>query len=117
MLNRRPTVDITRTNRYPVHAQVDKVKSYFTQSARDNIAELYDLQRFESAAERLEFIDSHLADNKYLFLVAEPFGRGVRGPNQMQRESKADNEWLVCTVLPGRRNSAVYLHQMLSSGK
>jgi len=28
---------------YQVRAQVDKVKSHFTQSARDNIAELYDL--------------------------------------------------------------------------
>jgi hypothetical protein len=71
MLNRLPTFDITRSNRYQVRTQVDKVKSHLIQSARDNIAELYDLHRFESAAERLEFIDSLLADNvKYLFPIA-----------------------------------------------
>jgi len=64
MLNQHPTLDITRSNRYQVRAQVDKVKSHSIQSARDNIAELYDLHRFESAAEHLEFIDSLLADNK-----------------------------------------------------
>jgi len=89
MLNQRPTLDITRSNRYQVRAQVDKVKSHFIQSARDNIAELYDLHRFESAAERLEFIDSLLADNKYLFPIAERVEGGVRGPNATQRESKA----------------------------
>ena len=71
MLNQRPTVDITWSNRYQVRAQVDKVKSHFIQSARDNIAELYDHHRLESAAEHLAFIDSLLADNKYLFPVAE----------------------------------------------
>ena len=40
MLNQQPTLDITRSNRYQVRAQVDKVKSYFIQSASDNIAEL-----------------------------------------------------------------------------
>jgi len=64
---------------------------------RDNIAELYDLHRVESATERLEFIDSLLADNKYLFPVAERVEGGVRGPNPMQRESKADNELLAST--------------------
>jgi hypothetical protein len=92
MLNQRPTVDITRSNWYQVRAQVDNLKSHFIQSVRDNIAELYDLHRFESAAERMEFIDSHLADNKYLFPVAERVEGGVRGPNPTQRESKADNE-------------------------
>jgi len=66
MLKQRPALDITRSNWYQVRAQVNKVKSHFIQSARDNIAELYDLRRFESATERLEFIDSLLADNKYL---------------------------------------------------
>jgi hypothetical protein len=66
MLNRRPTVGITRSNQYQVRAQVDKVKPHFIQSARDNIAELYDLHHFESAAEHLELIDSLLADNKAL---------------------------------------------------
>jgi len=117
MLNQRPTVDITRSNRYKVRAQVDKVKSHFIQSARDDIAELYDLHRFESAAEHLEFIDSLLAENKYLFAVAEHVEGGVRGPNQMQRESKADKAWLASTLLAGGGNPAVYLHQMLSSGE
>jgi hypothetical protein len=70
------------------------------QSARDNIAQLYDLHRFESAAERLEFIDSLLADNKYLCPVAEHVEGGVRGPNPTQRESKAANEWPASTLLP-----------------
>jgi len=117
MLNQRPTVDITHSNRYQVRAQVDMVKSNFIQSVRDNMAELYDLHHIESAAERLEFIDSLLAENKYLFPVAELVEGGVRGPNPMQRESKADNEWLASTLLPGGGNPAVYLHQILSSGK
>jgi lipid II:glycine glycyltransferase (peptidoglycan interpeptide bridge formation enzyme) len=57
-------LDITRSNRYQVRAQVEKVKSHYIQSARDNIAELYDFYRFESATERLEFIDSLLANSK-----------------------------------------------------
>ena len=117
MLKQRPTLDITRSNWYQVRAQVDKVKSHFIQSARENIAELYDLHRFESAAERLEFIDSLLADNKYLFPIAERVEGGVRGPNATQRESKAANEWLASTLLPGGSNPAVYLHQILSSGE
>jgi hypothetical protein len=92
MLKQRPTLDITRSNRYQVRAQVDKVKFHFIQSARDNIAELYDFHRFESDAERLEFINSLLADNKYLFLVAKRVEGGVRGPNPTQRVSKAANE-------------------------
>jgi len=117
MLNQQPRLDIARSNRYQVHAQVDKVKSHYIQSARDNIAELYDLHCFESAAERLEFIDSLLADNKYLFLVAECVEGGVRGPNPTQRQSKADNKWLASTLLPGGSNPAVYQHQILSSGE
>ena len=66
-LNQQPTVDITHSNRYQVRAQVDKVISHFILSARDNIVEHFDLQRFEYAAERLEFIHSLLPDNKYLF--------------------------------------------------
>jgi hypothetical protein len=64
MLKKQPTLDITRSNRHQLRVQVNKVKSHFVQRARDNIVELYDLHRFESAAERLEFIDSLLADNK-----------------------------------------------------
>jgi len=110
-------LDITRSNWYQVRVQVDKVQSHFIQSARDNIAELYDFHRFESAAEHLEFIHSLLADNKYLFPVAERVEGGVRGPNPTQRESKAHNEWLASTLLPGGSNPVGYLHQILSSGK
>jgi hypothetical protein len=117
MLNQRATVHITRSNRYQVRPQVDKVKSNFIQPVSDIIAELYVLHRFESAAERLEFIDSLLTDNKYLFPVAERVEGGVRGPNQTQRESKAENEWLASTLLPGGGNPAGYLDQILSSGE
>jgi len=85
-------LDITCSNRYQVQAQVDQVKSHFIHPARDNLAELYDLHRFESAAERLEFIDSLLADTKYLFPMAEHVEGGVCGPNPTQRESKAANK-------------------------
>jgi hypothetical protein len=64
MLKQRPTLDIPRSNQYQVRAQVDKVKSHFIQSRRDNKAEHYDLHCIESAAEHLEFIDSLLPDNK-----------------------------------------------------
>jgi hypothetical protein len=49
MMKQRPMLDIARSNRYQVHAKVVKVKSHSIKSARDNIAELYDLHRFESA--------------------------------------------------------------------
>jgi len=117
MLNQRPTVDITRSNQWQVRAQVDKVKSHFIQSARDNIAELFDHHHFESATERLEFIDSLLAEDMYHFPVAERVEGGVHGPNPTQRESKADNEWLASTLLPGGSNPAVYLHRIWSSGE
>jgi hypothetical protein len=117
MLKQRPTLYITRSNRYQVHAQVDNVKCHFIQSARDNIAELYDLYHFESASEHLEFIDSLLADNMYHFLIAERVEGGVRSPKQTQRESNAANEWLVSTLLHGGSNPVVYLHQILSSGE
>jgi len=113
----RPTLDITPSNRYQVRAQVEKVKSHFIQSARDDIAELYDLHRFESNAERLEFIDSLLADNKYLFPLAEGVEGGVRGPNPTQRVSKVANKWPASTLLCAGSNPAVYLHQILSSGE
>jgi hypothetical protein len=117
MLNQQPTLDITHTNCYQLRAQVDTVKSHFIQSERDNIAELYDLLQFESATERLEFIDSLLADNKYLSPIAEHVKGRVRGPNPIQRESKPANEWLASTLLPGGSNPTVYLHQNSSSGK
>jgi len=81
------------------------------------MAELCDLHQFESAAEHLEFIDSLLADNKYLCPIAERVEGGVRGPNPTQRQSKAANKWLASTLLPGGSNPAVYLHQILSSGE
>jgi len=92
MLKQRPTLDITRSNRYQVRTQVDNFKSHFIQSARDNIAELYDLHRFESNAEHLEFIDSLLADDEYLFPLADRVEGGVCGPNPTQRVSKAANK-------------------------
>jgi len=117
MLNQRPTVDITFSNRYQLHAQVDKVKSHFIQYATNNIAQVYGLHRIESAVEHLEFIDSLLADTKYLFPVAEGVEGGIRCPNPIQRESKADNKWLQSTLLPGGSNPAVILHQILYSGE
>jgi len=115
MLKQRPTLDITCSNGFQVRAQVDKVKSHFIQSARDHIAELYDLHHFESNAEHLEFMDSLLADNKYLFPLAEHVEGGVRGANPMQRVSKAANEWPASTLFPGRSNPVVHLHLILSS--
>jgi hypothetical protein len=84
MLNQRPTVDIKCSNQYEVHAQVDKVKYYLIQSARDNITELYDLHHFQSTTERLEFIDTLLADNEYRVPVPERVEGGVGGSNPTQ---------------------------------
>jgi len=117
MLKQRPTLDITCSNQYQAHAQVDNVRSHFIQSPGDNIAKLYDLHRFESDAESLEFIDSLLADYTYLFPLAEHVEGGVRSPNPTQRVSKAANQWPASTLLPGRSNPAVYLLQILSLGK
>ena len=117
MLKQRPTLDITRSNRYQIRAHVNKVKPHFIQSARENIAELYDLHCFEFAAEHLESIDSLLADNKYRIPVAEHVEGGVCGPNPMQRESNAANEWPASTLFPGCSNRWVYLHQISSSGE
>jgi len=82
-----------------------------------NIAGHYDLHRFESAAERLEFIDSLLADNNYLFPIAERVEGGVCGPDPTQRESQAAKVWLASTLHPGGSNPAVYVHQISSSGE
>jgi len=92
MLKQWPTLDVTRSNRYQVRAQVDQVKSHFIQSARDKIAELDHLHRFESAAELLEFIDSLLTDNMYLLPVAECVEGGGLGRNPMPRVSEAVDE-------------------------
>ena len=92
MLNQQLTLDITCSNQYQVRTQVDTVISHFIRSASDNIAEHYDFHPFESAAERSEFINSLLADNKYPFPIAEHVQGGVHGSNPMQRELKAGNE-------------------------
>jgi hypothetical protein len=92
-------LDITRSNRYQVQAQVNKVESDFVQSARDNIGEVYDHLRFPSDLELLEFIHSHLPENKYLLPVAVCGDGGVPGPNPTQRESNAANEWPASTLL------------------
>ena len=49
-----------------------------------HFADVYDLHRFESATEHLEFIDSLLAGNKYLYPVAECVEGGLRSPNPTQ---------------------------------
>jgi len=92
MLKQLPRLDITRSNRYQVRAQVDNIKSHCIPSARDYKAERYNLHHFESTAEYLEFIDSLLADTKYLFPVAERVEGGVHGPKPTQRESQAANQ-------------------------
>jgi len=117
MLKQLPMLDITYSNQYQVCPQVDKVKSHFVQWAKYNIAELYDLHRFESDAEHLELIDSLQADTKYRFPVAEHVEGGVRGPNPMQGESKAANEWPASTLHSGKSNPTIYLHHSLSSGE
>jgi len=115
MLNQRPTLDIACSNRYQGWAQVDQVISNLIQSVRDNPGDLYDRHCCESATERLEFIDSLLADNKYLFHIAECVEGGVRGPNKMQRKLKAANKWQAFTLLPGDKSLEVYWHQILWS--
>jgi hypothetical protein len=107
-------MDITHSIWYQVRAQVDKLKSHSIQSGRNHIAELYDLHRFESNAECLEFIDSLLADYLYHFPVAERVEGGVCGPNPTQRVSKAAHKWPASTILPGGSYSGVYLYQILS---
>ena len=58
-----------------------------------------------------------MADNEHRSAVAEHVEGGVCSPNPIQRESKAANEWLTSTLLPGGNNRAVYLHQILSAGE
>jgi hypothetical protein len=84
MLNKRPTLAIPRLNGYQVRTQIGKVRSHLIQSFRGNIAELHDLHRFESATQSLEFIDSHLPYNKYLFPLPEHVEGGVHGQNPKQ---------------------------------
>jgi hypothetical protein len=113
LLKRQPTLDITRSIWYQVRAHVNKLKVNFIQSARDHIAELYDLHHFESDAEHLEFIDSLLADIKYLFRVAVGMEDGVHGTNPMKIVLKAAKKLPASTLLPGGSNPAIYRHQIL----
>jgi hypothetical protein len=53
------------------------VKFHCIQSAKNNIAELYHIHRFESAGEHLEFLDSLVPDHKYRFPIAEREDGGV----------------------------------------
>ena len=117
MLKQWPPLDITCSKWYHVRAQACRLKSYFIHSARDKIEELNDLHHFACDAEHLEFIDSLLADNKYLFLVAEHVEGGEHSPSPTQRESKAAHVWPALTLLPGGTNHGVTLHQILSSGE
>ena len=80
----RPTLDITHSNRYQVQVHVDKVTSHLIQSARNTIAERYDLQPFKSASDHLELIDSIQAANKYGFPLVERVEGGVRSRNPAQ---------------------------------
>jgi len=117
MLKRWPTLHSTHSIRNQVRAQVGKDKSHSIHSARDHIAELYDLNNFESDVEHLQFIDSLLADNQYFFPVAECVEGGVRSPNPTQRVKKAANEWPEYALRSGRSNPGAYVHQILSSGE
>jgi hypothetical protein len=50
------------------------------------MAELYDLHHFKSDAEHLEFIDSLLEDNKYLFPIAKCVEGGIYTVQIQRRE-------------------------------
>jgi hypothetical protein len=117
MLNQRPTFNITHSNWFQLLVQVDNAKSHSIQLARDNIAEIENLHNFVSAGERLQFIDSLLADNKNPFPIAQLVKGGVQSPNPTQRESNAANESLASTLLPGGSKPTVYLDETLSSGE
>ena len=116
MLKQGPTEDITCSNWYQVRAQVRKDKFHSIPSTRESIRELYRLHHFQSEPEHLGFIDSHLANNKYLFPVAERVEDGVSGPNPMHRVSKSANEWPASALLPGGSNPRVYQIQIVSLG-
>lgn len=103
-------MDTTWSNWDQIPAQVDIVKLHFTQSARDNIAALDDLNDFQSTAANLKSIDSLLDDSKYLFPVADRVDGGVGSPNPTKRKSNGDNAWLVSTLPPGGTNPVVYVN-------
>jgi len=79
-----PTLDTIDSNRYQVQVQVDKVTSHLIQPARNNIAERYDLQRFKSATDHLELIDSIQAANQDGVPLVERAEGGVRSRNPAQ---------------------------------
>jgi len=56
------------------------------------IPELHDYHPFECDPERVEFMDSLLANNKHYLAVAECMEAAVRSPNPTLRELKAANE-------------------------
>jgi hypothetical protein len=117
MLKQWLTLDITCSNWHQFCSPVDKVKSHFIPSATNYIAVLYSLRRFESATERLQLIESLLADNMYHFPVAKRMEGGACGPKPMPRKLKAGNGQPVSTFLTGRCHSAVYINKMLLSHK
>jgi hypothetical protein len=51
----------------------------------DHIGALHELHFIESAAECLEFVDSLLVDNTYVFPAAEHVEDGVRTQNSTNR--------------------------------
>jgi hypothetical protein len=71
------------------------------------VADVDDLHHCESDAERLEYFDSCLEDNKYLYPMVELVEGSVRSPNPMQRVSQGANEWPASTFLSGRSNPRV----------
>jgi hypothetical protein len=92
------------------------VKSHFIQSAWNNNAWLSGFHRLASAAEHLQFFDSLVADNKYLFHIPKCVEGDVHCPNPTQRESKAAHEWPSSTLLPGQSNPVVDFDTILSLG-
>jgi hypothetical protein len=99
------------------HTQVDYDGSHFIQLVIYNIAEFYDLHCFESYAEHLEFINSLLAENKYLVRIAQHMKSGVHCPNPTQTVSKAANKYRESTFVPGVTNCGLCSDQIVSSHK
>jgi len=83
----------------------------------DNLADVYDLHRFESTREPLEFINPQLVETESLFPVAVFVKGGVCSLHSTQRESKVTYEWPGSTLPPGRCNPNINLDQILSSGE
>jgi hypothetical protein len=92
MRKQRLTLDITLSIQYRVQAQVSKVKFHIVQSAKDNIAVVFDPPCVESDAEHFEFIDSLPADNQHVSPVVQRVEDGVCSPNKPEGVSKAANK-------------------------